>query len=100
MIKHIVMWKLKDSALGATKQENALKMKQMAEALYGVIPGLLKLEVGIDFSATPSSGDIVLYSEFPDRATLDAYQVHPEHQKCVTFIKEVVTERRLVDYEV
>jgi len=99
MVKHIVLWKLKDSALGATKQENAVKMKQMLEALHGVVPGLVKLEVGIDFSATDASGDIVLYSEFPDRAALDAYQAHPEHQKSVAFVKEVVSERRLVDYE-
>jgi len=99
MIKHIVLWKLKDAALGATKQENAAKMKQMLEALNGVVPGLIKLEVGIDFSATEASGDIVLYSEFPDRAALDAYQAHPEHQKCVAFVKEVVSERRLADYE-
>lgn len=99
MVKHIVLWKLKDSALGVTKQENAAKMKQMLEALNGIVPGLVKLEVGIDFSASEASGDIVLYSEFPDRAALDAYQAHPEHQKCVAFVKEVVSERRLVDYE-
>lgn len=100
MIKHIVLWKLKDFAEEASRQENAIKMKQMLEALNGTIPGLLRLEVGIDFSATDASGDVVLYSEFPDRAALDAYQHHPEHQKCVAFVKKIVAERRLVDYEV
>lgn len=99
MVKHIVMWKLKESAENVSRQENALKMKQMLEGLRGRIPGLLKIEVGIDFSATEASGDVVLYSEFPDRSALDAYQSHPEHQKCVAFVKNVVTERRLVDYE-
>lgn len=99
MIKHIVLWKLKDFAEEASKKENALKMKHMLEDLRGRIPGLLKIEVGIDFSATDASGDVVLYSEFPDRAALDAYQHHPEHQKCVAFVKKIVVERRLVDYE-
>ncbi len=99
MVKHIVMWRLKDFAMDAGKRENAQKIKQMLEDLNGKIPGLLKIEVGIDFSATDTSGDIVLYSEFPDKAALDAYQVHPEHKKCVAFVKEVVSERRLVDYE-
>lgn len=99
MVKHIVMWKLKESAENVSRQDNALKMKQMLEDLRGKIPGLLKIEVGIDFSATEASGDVVLYSEFPDRAALDFYQNHPEHQKCVAFVKNVVTERRLVDYQ-
>ncbi|HMK43613.1 MAG TPA: Dabb family protein [Dissulfurispiraceae bacterium] len=99
MIRHIVMWRLKDEAERASKAENAQKMKQMLEALNGKIPGLLKLEVGIDFSKTEASGDAVLYSEFPDRAALDAYMAHPEHQKCVQFLKGIVAERRLVDYE-
>jgi quinol monooxygenase YgiN len=94
------MWRLKDFAEGMNKFENAQKMKQMLEALNGIIPDLLRLEVGIDFSATEASGDLILYSEFPDRAALDAYQVHPEHQKCVQFGKLVVSERRLVDYEI
>ena len=29
MVKHIVMWKFKDVAEGATKQENILKVKSM-----------------------------------------------------------------------
>ncbi|KAF0181774.1 MAG: stress responsive alpha-beta barrel domain-containing protein [Nitrospirae bacterium] len=99
MVKHIVIWRLKDFAMEATKQENAYKMKQMLEDLNGKIPGLLKIEVGIDFSASDASGDVVLYSEFPDRSALDAYQAHPEHKKCVAFVKEVVSERRLADYE-
>lgn len=99
MVRHIVMWKLKDFAEEATRQENAVKMKQMLENLRGKIPGLLKIEVGIDFSATDASGDVVLCSEHTDRAALESYQRHPEHQKCVAFVKNVVSERRLVDYE-
>ena len=33
MIKHIVMWRLKDVAAGATKEENALKLKESLESL-------------------------------------------------------------------
>ena len=100
MIKHIVMWRLKESAHENDKATNARIIKEKLEALNGKIPGLLKLEVGIDFSATESSGDVVLYSEFASRATLDAYQLHPEHKAVMPFIMEARTERRLVDYEV
>jgi len=100
MIKHIVMWTLKDEAVGANKAANARAMKQMLEALAGLIPCLGKIEVGIDvFAATPDC-DVILYSEFASRADLDAYQGHPEHQKVVTFVKQVAASRSVVDYEV
>ena len=100
MIKHIVMWKLKEEAEGGTAAENALKMKGMLEALAGKIDVLSKIEVGIDVFASAPECDVVLYSEFDSRADLDAYQVHAEHQACVSFIKNVVAERRVVDYEI
>ena len=100
MIKHIVMWKLKEEAEGATATENAAKMKGMLEALSGKIDVLRKIEIGTDVFASAPECDVILYSEFDTRADLDAYQVHPEHQACVAFIKNVVAERRVVDYEI
>ena len=100
MIKHIVMWTLKDSAEGADKAANAAKMKALLMALPGLIPVIRELEVGTDvFAATPAC-DIILYTAFDTRADLDAYQVHPEHQKVVAFVKQVVASRSVVDYEV
>ena len=100
MVKHIVMWRLKESAHEKDKPINARIIKEKLEALNGKIPGLLKVEVGIDFSGTASSGDVVLYSEFASRAALEAYQAHPAHKAVMPFIMEARTERRLVDYEV
>ena len=100
MIKHIVMWRLKDHAEGNDKATNAQLMKSKLEALRDQIDGVLAIEVGIDFSATEAIADVVLYSEFTDRAALAAYQAHPLHQAVVAFIKEVVNTRHLVDYEI
>jgi hypothetical protein len=100
VIKHIVFWKLKDSAYGNTKKENAITIKNTLEALNGKITGLVKLEVGIDFSGTESSCDLVLYSEFESKEDLDNYQNHPEHKAVMPFIAECRTERRVVDYEI
>ena len=100
MVKHIVAWKLKETAHGISKQENAQKIKSLLENLNGKIPGLLKLEVGFDFSATAESSDIVLYSEFVDHKALDEYQIHPLHMKVKEFLPLVRSERRVVDYEV
>ena len=100
MIKHIVMWTLKDEAEGAGKAANAAKMKQLLEALPPLIPVLRALEVGTDVFAAAPACDVILYTAFDTRADLDAYQVHPEHQKVVAFVKQVVASRSVVDYEV
>ncbi|MDP2879701.1 MAG: Dabb family protein [Sulfuricella sp.] len=97
MIKHIVMWRLDETA--GDKTGNALKLKQLLEGLNGRISGLLKLEVGIDFSREAESSDVVLYSEFESRQALDAYQAHPAHAEVVPFVKSVRAERRVVDYD-
>ncbi len=98
MVRHIVFWRLHESANGRSKAENAAEVKRLLEALNGKIPGMLKLEVGFDFSRTPESSDIVLYSEFESRAALDAYQNHPLHEAVKPFVMAARSERRLVDY--
>lgn len=100
MIKHIVIWRLKESAHGNDRAANAQIIKEKLEGLNGQIPGLLMIEVGIDYSASEDSGDVVLYSEFSDRAALDEYQLHPEHIAIKPFVAEARLERRVVDYEV
>ena len=100
MVKHIVVWKMLEEAEGADKHENALKMKALLESLKDRIPGVIRLEVGIDFTSAAGSGDIALYMEFADRAALDAYKEHPEHQHAAEIIRSVVAEHRIVDYEI
>jgi hypothetical protein len=94
MIKHIVMWTLKDEAEGAGKAANAQKMKDMLLALPSLIPVIRELEVGLGVFAASPACDVILYTTFATRADLDAYQAHPEHQKLV------VASRSVVDYEV
>jgi hypothetical protein len=94
------MWKLKENAHGLDKAGNAARIKEMLEALNGRIPGMTKLEVGIDFGQTESSADVVLYSEFISREALDGYQAHPEHKAVMPYIGEARTERVVVDYEI
>ncbi|NTV29780.1 MAG: Dabb family protein [Candidatus Omnitrophica bacterium] len=100
MVKHVVIWTLKDFADGRNKAANAALLKEKLEAMRGCIPGLLNLEVGIDFSRTSASGDVVLYSEFASRQSLDAYQVHPKHEAVKAFVLGIREGRWIVDYEV
>lgn len=99
MFKHIVFWRLKDSDNGHDQLAAARVMKEKFEALCGVIPGLHRIELGIDISRADDSCDVALYSEFESRAAFDVYYAHPAHQELVQFIKSVRTERRMVDWE-
>jgi heme-degrading monooxygenase HmoA len=100
VVKHIVLWSLKDAAHGNRKHENARMIKEKLEALRGVVPGLQSIEVGVDFSRTDQSLDIALCCVFDSREALQAYQEHPAHKAAVAFIREARRERCVVDYEV
>ncbi len=100
MLKHIVLWKMKEGVEGRTRRESALKFKQMLEALPAHIPEILELEVGLPFEEGDTVSDISLYSSFKDAAALKAYQEHPEHLKVIAYAKTVIAERRVSDYVV
>ena len=99
MIKHIVMWNLR----GDTDQAKARAievLKRSFESLRGRIPGLLHLEIGVDSSRIDYACDVVLYSEFESQAALDAYAVHPEHQRVKQELADLRIARHQVDYRV
>ncbi|MCL6494989.1 MAG: Dabb family protein [Ignavibacterium sp.] len=99
MIKHIVMWKLNDSAYGKSKSENAIELKEKLLAMNDKVNGLIHIEVGFDFSNEKDSCDVVLYSEFENLEALKEYQLHPDHEAIKNWLTEVRYERRVVDYE-
>jgi len=92
MITHIVLWKLKDRAEIDT-------LRQQLEDLPALVPGIEKLVVGVPPEPQDPMVHISLYTEFSSWEALRAYQVHPEHQKVVDFLKDRVEERRVSDYE-
>ena len=74
MVKHIVFWRLKDSAHGNDRATNARLIKHRLEGLRGRVPGLLSIEVGVDFVAAEASSHLALYCEFVDKDALAAYR--------------------------
>ncbi len=97
MIKHIVMWNLR----GDTPQDKARSIEQVKgafESLQGKIPGMTHLEIGVDSSRIDYACDVVLYSEFESQAALDAYGVHPEHQRVKQALEGVRIARHQVDF--
>ncbi|CAM5298504.1 MULTISPECIES: Dabb family protein [Pseudomonas] len=99
MIKHIVMWNLAGDTLERNRQA-CLLLKERFEGLAGLIPGLLKIEVGVDVSRIDYACDVVLYSEFDSHEALAAYATHPEHLRVRRELGDSRIARHQVDYVV
>lgn len=97
MVKHIVMWNIQ-AAAGEGKAASIERVKLAFEALRDKIPGLLRLEIGVDLSGVDYACDVVLYSEFESQAALDAYALHPEHLRVRQSIEGLRVTRHQVDY--
>ncbi len=99
MIKHLVMWKLKNHAEGASKEANARKIKADLESLRSKIPQIRHIEVGLNCISSDAAYDLALYSAFANEQDLDLYQKHPEHLKIADFVAKVRESRVVVDYK-
>lgn len=78
MVKHVILWQLKDELSEVEKVEVKKGIKDGLEALKGKIPGLLDIKVEIEPLAS-SNADVMLDSCFESEEALKGYAVHPEH---------------------
>lgn len=99
MVHHLVFWRVKEEAAGLNKTAILQKMKCDLEGLNGVIPEIEHLSVGINQKESEFASDIALSSRFQSWEALATYAAHPAHQEVVAFVKDVVAERRVVDWE-
>jgi len=100
MIKHIVMWTIKESAEGRSKQENIDLLKDRLEALPDLIPEIQFYEIGLNISESDSAYDVVLLSHFASQKDLKTYQTHPGHLKVAEFVSNIRDQGAVVDYEI
>lgn len=99
MIKRMVMWKLKDSHEGMSKDELIAQFKQKVEGLKSAVPEIKTMELGKSFSELPVAYDIALSSEFDSKEDYEVFLKHPEHAKVGKFIRQIRTDVALVEYE-
>ena len=99
MLKHIVMWQLKDHAEGADKASNALKLKQLLDDCNGIVPGMLAFEVALAEPGLEATYDVILNSSFVSAAALQAYADHPQHVALKPFFSAVRLARQCMDYQ-
>ena len=94
MIRHIVLFKIKDEF----KNEIPQLVKNF-EGMKGHVEGLLELEAGADILHSERSYDLALITVFEDRAAFDAYQTHPAHLPVKKRMHEVRSASVACDFE-
>jgi len=93
MIRHIVMWTLRDAA-------DAPRFKALLDSCKGLVPGMIEFEVGIRSEGLEANADVVLVSTFADVTALDAYQRHPHHKAVGAQLGPMRDTRHVVDYTI
>ncbi len=96
MVRHIILWQIKDDADKASVKKNA---KEALEGLAGKIDGLLSVKVHIN-GLESSNADMMLETSFTDEAALKGYSVHPLHVKAAdTYVRPFTKLRVCLDFE-
>lgn len=94
MVKHIVMFKLKEKT-----SENLTTLATALKNMQGRIDSLNFLEVGEDFKGSERSYDLVLTTHFSDRTGLETYAGHEVHQPVIQLARSLCSQTVVVDYE-
>ena len=96
-LRHIVSWKLAETDPELNRQQRRA-IADALETLPALIPEILRLEVGSNVRESDTAHDVVLVADYADEAALDAYIVHPEHEKVAAFVRGLAASRVSVDY--
>ena len=100
MIRHIVMFKLRNFDNETEKTEAVNELLRRLDELPSKIDLIRKYEGGADIRKLEWSYDISLVMDFNSMADLEAYTIHPAHQDFVAFNKDFSIAKVCVDYEV
>lgn len=100
MVKHVILWTLKEEFSTEKKEEIKAGIKEGLESLKGKIPGLLEIKVytnGLD----SSNADVMLDSLFESQEALKLYATHPEHVAVADGkVRPFTATRTCLDFEV
>lgn len=100
MVKHIILWTLKEELSAEEKVSVKAEIKAGLEGLAGKIPGLLEIKVYTE-GLPSSNADLMLDSSFVDEAALKGYAVHPEHVAVADRkVRPFTAVRSCLDFEV
>ena len=100
MVKHVIVWTLKEEYSDAEKENIKKNIKEGLEGLKGKVPGIVEIKVEINGLAS-SNTDLMLDSTFENEEALKGYSIHPEHVKVANEkVRPFTKIRSCFDFEV
>lgn len=101
MVRHIILWKLREDIEAAEKETIKSGIKQGLEGLKGVVPGLIDIHVYTGKRLDSSNCDVMLDSSFESEAALKGYSVHPAHVAVANSkVRPFTAQRTCLDFEI
>lgn len=100
MVKHVILWTLKEEFDEKQKAEIKKGIKEGLEGLFGKIPGLTEIKVYTEGLAS-SNADLMLDSTFESAEALKGYAVHPDHVAVADGkVRPFTATRSCLDFEI
>lgn len=99
MVKHIVLFKLKEDLPLEEKKSIMNQFKDAIEALPTQIYFIREIEVGLNMNNS-ETWDIALYSVFDSLEDVKAYAIHPAHVAAAKILSTAKKDRSCVDYKI
>lgn len=101
MVKHIILWKLRDDLSSAEKETVKQEIKAGLEGLKGQVPGLVDIHVHVDGRLDSSNADVMLDSTLESPEALCGYAVHPAHVAVAdSKVRPFTAVRTCLDFEI
>jgi len=100
MVKHVILWTLKDDYSGVEVDKIKSEIKAGLEGLSGKIPGLIDIRV-VTEGLSSSNTDLMLVSTFENFDALKGYSKNPLHVEVANSkVRPFTASRNCFDYEV
>lgn len=101
MVKHIILWKLRDDLSSAKKETVKQGIKAGLEGLKGQVPGLVDIHVHVEGRLDSSNADVMLDSTLESPEALRGYAVHPAHVAVAdSKVRPFTAVRTCLDFEI
>lgn len=100
MVKHMILWKLKDEFTEEQKADIRAGIKEGLEGLAGQIPGMIDISVRTEYLPT-STVDVMLDTTFESVEALKNYSTHSKHVAVAdSKVRPYTAVRSCIDYEI
>ena len=100
MVRHVIVWTLKDEYSDSEKETIKAGIKEGLEGLKDKVPGIVEIKVYTD-KLPSSNADLILDSSFENEDALKGYSVHPAHVAVAEEkVRPYTKQRSCFDFEV